>query len=327
MGALSILVTGANGFLGRAVADAAMAAGHQVRRHGRAPGAGVDHAVDLGDPAAFEALCGAVAGVDAVIHTASAMVGDDAVHARDTIAATEALCRAMSSVTSGASGVESGAHLVLISSIAVYDADALPEGAVVDETAPLERDPARRDAYARAKLLQEAVARQSGVPLWCLRPGAIFAPGRLWNAHIGPKIGPVLFSLGRGGELPLVSVHSCAEAAVLAAEKAPEGDKTVNDWAVNIVDDNLPDRAGFLSILGVRATRVLSWRVLDVAGQVLGALPGIGPRLPGLLRPGALRARMRPARYSNARAKALLGWQAGDARARLVAAKAAEGAP
>ena len=56
---------------------------------------------------------------------------------------------------------------------------------------------------------------------------------------------------------------------------------------------------------------------------MLGAL-GLGPRLPGLLRPAVLHARMKPLRYSTARLEALPGWEPGPGFAELMAAAQAE---
>ncbi|KAA0920360.1 NAD-dependent epimerase/dehydratase family protein [Aquicoccus porphyridii] len=307
MGALSLLVTGAGGFVGREAVAAALARGHKVRalvRQSCAAFAGMRDveciAFDLGHDRA--ALAKALRDVDAVIHCAAALGGDDAAMQRDTLAPTRALIDAMSATTPKP-------RLVLVSSVAVHDADALPENTVIDETGPLEQAPDARDAYTRAKLAQEKMVREAGLAGWIARPGAVYGPGRLWNAHLGPRLGPVLIRLGGAGQIPLVSVRTCAEALVLAAETDPPGHGML---PVLLVDDDLPDRAQFLSALGPRAPSFvlpLSWRILDRLAPGLAHVPGLAPRLPGLLRPRPLRARMRPARYSNAHARAVLGWQ------------------
>lgn len=76
---MKLLVTGGAGHLGRDLVQAAVAAGHTVRiasRRARPPAAPAEHEwvqLDLGDTsrAAAEALRGALAGVDAIVHAAS----------------------------------------------------------------------------------------------------------------------------------------------------------------------------------------------------------------------------------------------------------------
>lgn len=306
MGALTILVTGAGGFIGREVVETALARGHGVRalvRRNCSDFAGIDGleciAFDLADDAG--ALDNALRGVDAVIHCAAAMGGDDAAMQRDTVAPTRALVRALKAANPQT-------RLVLLSSIAVYAPDALPEMATIDENTPLEEFPEGRDAYTRAKLAQEAAVRGSGLSGWIARPGAVYGPDRVWNAHLGPKIGPVLLRLGREGQIPLISVAGCAEALVRAAETPPP---VRGMRAVNLVDDDLPDRERFLLALGRTAPGLIvpvDWRLFDRLAGLFTRFPGLARRMPGLLRPGQLRARMRPATYSNARARAELKW-------------------
>jgi nucleoside-diphosphate-sugar epimerase len=191
-------------------------------------------------------------------------------------------------------------RVVLASSIAVYDADA---SGVVTEATPLEAAPARRDAYARAKIAQEGMLRDSGLRHTILRPGAIIGPGRVWNPHLGPVIGGVLMLMERHGEVPLVSLTDCARAFVLAAEMPGEG------RALNILGRDRPTRARFVATLRQagwpRHVLRLNWRLLL---PLAWCLVPLGDRVPGLLRPAVLRARMRPVRYDIAAAKAALGW-------------------
>ena len=74
------------------------------------------------------------------------------------------------------------------------------------------------------------------------------------------------------------------------------------------MDADLPDRPRYLSALQrggwPRLVVPLSWRGFDA---VAGLLSPMAPRLPGLLRRPALRARMMPLAYSNARMQARLG--------------------
>jgi nucleoside-diphosphate-sugar epimerase len=266
---LTLMITGAGGVLGRAVVDEAQARGHEVRALTRDD-------LDLAS-GAFPALDG----VDCVIHLAGSLSGDWSVQARDTVEATRRLLEAMQAQPLPP-------RLVLASSIAVYSADA---NGVVTEATPLEGRPARRDAYSRAKLAQEGLLRESGLRHTILRPGAILGHGRVTTAHLGPSAGGTLILMERGGEVPVVSLADCARAFVLAAEVPGEG------RALNILGPDRPTRARYLAALRrtgwPRHVLPLNWRLLMPLAWCLSPL---GARLPGLLRPAILRARMRPLR-------------------------------
>ncbi|MFT6229365.1 MAG: nucleoside-diphosphate-sugar epimerase, partial [Paracoccaceae bacterium] len=168
----TILITGANGFLGRRIVAAARARGLPVRALVRRPAPdapwagdeGVEEIVrDLSAPGTLP-----LDGVGAVIHAAATMQGDDVAHATGTLAPTRALLDAMAGTA---------ARLVLVSSFSVYGYAALPAGCALDETVPVEPDPHLRDAYCRAKLAQEAMVAEAvqhhGLTARILRPGAI----------------------------------------------------------------------------------------------------------------------------------------------------------
>ena len=298
---LRLLVTGAAGVLGGAVARAAATRGHEVIRLVRASGAAERPGqrtvvADLSTP---DAAAGALEGVDAVVHCAASLTGGPDLQARDTIAATENLVARMH--TSGVG------RIVLVSSYAVYDYRALPAGGRLDEATPLERDPATRGPYVEAKLTQEQIVREAGAALdWrIVRPGLVFGPGRGWFYHLGMPIGSrVWLALAGGAELPLTHVDNCAE-AIVAAASSPTG-----RVAVNIVDDARPTRTAYMRALatatapGVRVVD-LPWAVLAAGGAVASAA-GVTP---GMLNPARLAARCKPLTYDNAAAKAAFGWQ------------------
>ena len=277
---LNLLVTGAGGFLGSAVVAEARARGHTVRQVTRAE-------VDLakGD------LSGFLDGIECVIHLAGSLSGVWAVQSRDTLSATRRLIAAMQAQPLPP-------RLVLASSIAVYSADA---SGVVTEATPLEDRPERRDA--RAKLVQEDLMRSSGLRHTILRPGAILGPDRVMTAHLGPGMGGTLILMERGGEVPVVSLTDCARAFVLAAETAGEG------RALNILGADRPTRARYVAALRrtgwPRHVLPFNWRMVAPLAWLLSPL---GARVPGLLRPAVLRARMRPVRYDITAAELALGW-------------------
>lgn len=297
MGALTLLITGAAGYIGRHALAEARRRGHQVIAVTRSElSDDWDDGItvlrcDLTQGGA--ALTEACARADAVIHCAASMSGDHAAHQRDTLDATRTLTAAM----------PRGGKLVLLSSIAVYGWDDVAPDDFVTEDTPLERHPDRRDAYAAAKLAQEGIAQASAkdhaLQLTILRAGAVFGPGRLWNAHFGPMLGPLLIRMESRGQLPLCHVSTCAQALIAAAERPATG-------PINVLDDDLPHRDRYLNCLdaGPKLTLPLNWRWVLPLAHLLSPL---GPNRPGLLRPCVLRARFLPLRYDNSRMRAVLG--------------------
>ncbi|PZX13451.1 UDP-glucose 4-epimerase [Palleronia aestuarii] len=312
-----IVVTGAGGFLGQALVAAAREAGHAVTALSRGEGppawaedAGI--AAHRADLAAGSDLKESFAGADAVIHAAAGR-GDDAAHARDTRAATEAVVAAM----------PPGARLVLVSSFSVYAAAGLPDWATLDETSPTEPDGAVRDAYARAKIAQEkiavAAAQTAGLDLWILRVGTLYGPGHLWTARLGWEKGGRVVSPGGDAPVPAIHVnHAAADlvAAATAEERGWPEDLPVLEGAghvriVNLVDPDPPTQGQWLAAIGrgrvvkiPRRPLMKAAGMLDLAGSLV---PGLEARLPTGLGEAVLAARFKPLRYSTARAEDRLG--------------------
>src|SRR6185503_175467 len=122
--AMRILVTGASGFIGRHVAAAARDRGHALRllthtadAAGTANGSVESVAHDL---RRREGLADIVRGVDAVIHCAALLNGSEHDQQAVTVDGTKNLLDAMA-----AAGV---AHIVLISTFALYDYRRIPAG-------------------------------------------------------------------------------------------------------------------------------------------------------------------------------------------------------
>lgn len=311
MGQITIMITGAAGYVGRACVTRARALGHHVVAVVRLASVAPDDwsgddgievvEADLSQPDCVPLLN--MLGVDAVIHAAASLTGDDTEQERVTLGGTRHLLQAMATA-------DEPPRLVLVSSVSVYSGMGLAPFAVVDETAALERNGASRDAYCRAKLEQERITAETamdlGAELRIMRVGAVYGPYRLWNAHVGAGFGPLLMRLGRDGEIPLAHVDYVAQALIQAAQlpvpDSPDGALEV----LNLIEDDLPDRVRFLNAMmrcgWPKMVLPLSWRVFDLLAGVLDGLPG----RPGLLRQETLRARMLPVTYPNTRLKTRL---------------------
>jgi len=293
MGALTLAITGATGYLGQEVVAQARDHGHSlhlfVRDARQVPsGWAADSAITLHEGPLTQMTAADLAGVDAVLHLAAAMTGDDAAQETGTLAPMRAVCAAIA-----ASPVPP--RLVLASSISVYG--GLNAGDTVTEDSPLEDMPAGRDAYTRAKLAQEDMARalaaQTRAAVAILRIGAIWGPGRLWNGHLGVALGPLLIRMGSGGQIPLAHVETAAAMVLRAARVTLTGLRVAN-----VLDADLPGRATYVAALRrggwPRAVLPVGWPVMR-ALSALGAMPGA----PGLLRAPVQRARIMPLRYAN----------------------------
>src|SRR3712207_3526171 len=160
---MKLLVTGANGFLGRHVVAEALRRGHAVRAMVRS----VKDAARNGwvgrpniewvqaDLRSRRGLVNAVSGCDAVLHLAAAKSGDIYAQYAGTVVATENLLAAMTEAGVG--------RIVGISSMAVYHYPHVEAGPVVDDAAPPDHYCVDRDAYGHTKLSPENLVAREGV--------------------------------------------------------------------------------------------------------------------------------------------------------------------
>jgi nucleoside-diphosphate-sugar epimerase len=313
---VTALVTGAGGFLGTALVERLLAHGwadlrclHRSRRderrlaelRARHPGARLE-SVD-GDLLSPADAARAVEGIDTVFHAAAGVRGRPEEIARDTVDATRVLMEA------AAGRVR---RVVLVSSLAVYGASELRDGAVVDESTPLEPHPERRDPYTRAKLRQEALAaaaqRAHGFELVVLRPGVLYGPGGSGlSPRIGVPAGGVFLHVGNSNRLPLSYVENCADAAALAGAVRGAAGRVFN-----VHDDDLPTCAeylrGYADAIGGMRTLPIPYAVatfLASAAEHVARFRGGPP--PGITRHAAATLWRRGRRFDNAALKAL-GW-------------------
>lgn len=314
---MRLLVTGAGGFLGRAVVDAALERGHYVRALLRPASAAVpmrwtgEARIEVvhGDLRVREGLASLLDGIDGVIHLAASKSGDLHEQLGGTVIATENLLDAM---------VKANVRrLALTSSFAVYEYMRRWSWSRLDEDSPLAQRPGEREEYCQTKLFQERLAREYAARHWwriaVLRPGVIFGRGNLWSARLGTQAGRWWLCTGLFNRLPLTYVENCAEAVVCGVE-LEGGNREV---VVNVVDESPMALTYLRAVRRSTSSRAfivpMPWLVIRLlarlawlANRVL--FNGRG-KLPGVLVPAKLHARSRPLRYSNERLRRVLDWQ------------------
>jgi nucleoside-diphosphate-sugar epimerase len=191
-----VLVTGANGFIGRALCPALAAAGFVVRRAVR--GGSTPEAFAVGDIGPDTDWCAALAGSRAVVHLAAR------VHVlRDEAADVEAAFHAVNTEgtlnlarQAAAAGVK---RFVFVSSIKVNGEGRAMPYTEIDPAAP-------QDAYARSKWAAEQglweIARETGLEVVVTRPPLVYGPG------VGANFERLLGWVARGWPLPFGRVDN-----------------------------------------------------------------------------------------------------------------------
>jgi len=224
------LVTGAAGFLGRAVVAALLARGKSVRVLVRNPasaaafGDGVQVLVgDLGDPRAVDF---AVAGARQVFHVGAAMRGSPRAFEAGTVWGTRNVVDACTK--------HATERLVYVSSLSVLDHAGRDPQASVNEQSALEPEAQRRGAYTQTKLaaenLVQGAIRQRGLRAVIIRPGQIFGPGAERVTPNGTiAIAGRWIAVGEPSQtLPLVYLDDVVDALLLAADSARALGHTIN---------------------------------------------------------------------------------------------------
>ncbi|HVS03501.1 MAG TPA: NAD-dependent epimerase/dehydratase family protein [Thermoanaerobaculia bacterium] len=235
-----MLLTGASGFLGRAVARQ-LAPGHQLRlllrptssRDGLPPGVELTE----GDVTDRDSLARAVAGCEAVVHAAALvkLVAPADAFERVNVGGLENVL-----AVAPAAGVE---RVVYVSSFIALGPTEGGPGGTLDETAPA-ADRSWINPYERTKTLADRLARRAieqGLPVVVVYPGVIYGPGAMTEGNL--VVRGVLEVLhrrlpalvgDRGRRWSYVHVDDVAAGIVAALERAPPGRRYV------LGGDNVP---------------------------------------------------------------------------------------
>ena len=312
---MKALVTGANGFLGRHVVAALVARGHAVRALVR-PAVSVEGLGWPASPVSIEIvradlrtaadLGRAFDGVDVLVHLAAAVTGGEDLQFASTVVGTERLLGAMAGT-----GCR---RMVLASSFAVYDWSAIR--GTLDEDSPLEPVPDlyERDGYTIAKWWQERVTRrfaaEHGVSLTVLRPGFIWGRDHGYVAALGHQVGRLHVVIGPRSRCPLTHVENCADLFAVAATDPRAAGRTFN--VVDGAGERIwPYLGTYLRGVGERGLRIpIPYRpTLALVRLAYATLFRRNPKLPHILVPARFESRLKPLRYTNRRAREVLGWR------------------
>jgi nucleoside-diphosphate-sugar epimerase len=223
---MRVCITGATGFIGRALASRLLSEGARVRVLARpSPRAEALRSqgaeIISGSLADDEAIRRAVEGAEIVYHTAALVDAHGPrakffdVNVRGADAVLQASLRARPR------------RIVYLSSIAVYG--PLQDDEWIDEDTPFDELPEERDFYAHSKIEADRLAlkfsKHSPVPVSIFRPGIVFGPGRpLPTALLGARLGKFDIVFGRPNQpFPLSYIDNLIDAIELAARE-PEND-------------------------------------------------------------------------------------------------------
>lgn len=297
----SILVTGANGFVGRSVCRTLMANGHDVTALVRCAGASAGATREWSHGGAdFSGLAEAWPGEfvpDCVVHLAARVhVMNDA--AADPLAAFRATNVDGALRVARAARERGVRRMVFVSSVKA--AAEFDGGVPLAESMPAAPD----DAYGLSKLQAEEVLWQygelSGLEIVIVRPPLVYGPG------VGANFLQMMNALWRRLPLPfgavdarrsLVYVENLADALMHCAT-----DPRAADACFYVCDDQNPSVAGLLRALGFHLGRPA--RLLPVPVSLLrtaGALTGRGAQMNRLTQ---------SLRVDDSRIRETLGWTA-----------------
>jgi nucleoside-diphosphate-sugar epimerase/peptidoglycan/xylan/chitin deacetylase (PgdA/CDA1 family) len=274
---VTLLVTGAAGFLGTAVVERLLAHGYtdircNVRRQAdivkldalsrRYAHSRLEYCV--GNLKYRDDAARTVDGAQLIFHLAAGKKGAAADLFLDTVVASRNLLDAVAD--------RKPMRIVLVSSFAVYGVAGLRPGAQVNEQTVLEPHPEWRDHYSHTKLRQEQLfwkyQQRSGFELVVLRPGVVYGPtGGHFSNRGGLMIGKWQLHFGGSNLLPLTYVENCAEAVVFAGTHQHAAGQVYN-----VHDDDLPTCREYLRAYKKYVGKIRSISVPYFGVQLLSAL-------------------------------------------------------
>jgi nucleoside-diphosphate-sugar epimerase/peptidoglycan/xylan/chitin deacetylase (PgdA/CDA1 family) len=315
---MRVLVTGAAGFLGRALIERLLAHGYtdircNVRRRADIPAldallkryARYSLEYCVGDLRYRDDAARAVDDVQLIFHLAAGKKGTAADLFLDSVVASRNLLDAVAN--------RKPMRIVLVSSFGVYGVAGLRRGTQVNEQTVLEPHPERRDHYSYAKLRQEELfweyQQRNGFELVVLRPGVIYGPdGGHFSNRVGLSIGKWHLHFGGSNPLPLSYVNNCAHAVVIAGTHPRAAGQVYN-----VHDNDLPTCREYLSAYRKYVTNIRSISVPYFGVQLFSTMVAKYHRyskgqLPAILTPYKAASLWQGNRFDNSKLRSI-GWR------------------
>ena len=318
----SILITGANGFIGSRVVETLLRYGFGNLRCFVRHSSNLDALnriiesygdskiqIFTGNLASYEDCEMASRDVSVIYHLAAGMTGKSFANAyTNSVITTRNLLEATLKH-------KSLKRFLNVSSFTVYSNAGLKPGALLDETCEIESHPELKgEAYCFAKVKQEELVleygRKHNTPYVIMRPGAVYGPGSTSiTGRIGIDIFGIFLHLGDSNRIPLTYVDNCAEAVVLGGLK-----KSVDGEVFNIVDDELPTSRQFLKLYKKNVRHFTSIYIPKIISYSLCFIwekfsKWSGGKLPLAFNRKRWSADWKGNCYSNGKLKKFLGWK------------------
>jgi nucleoside-diphosphate-sugar epimerase len=285
-----VLVTGASGTVGSAVAQRLCAAGLAVRGTSRRAAASESRdaerrgyalvRADLGNPVG---LAEVAAGADVVVHCAATLGNDLPECIATNIEGTQNLIEAL---------LRAGTRrLVHISTISVYDARS---GLLFDEDSPIWTEPGPGYGYSKAEAERRVVAaRERGLASVILRPAVVLSmhENSYWGPQAVARARSSSLPVFPGHQLPYVHIDNLSDAVLLAAREPGALGRTYNvvdaigrateyaaaiETAIGRATTPIPS----LPLADIKAERIrreLGYAPADLWGDFLGELAQLAP--------------------------------------------------
>ncbi len=299
-----VLVTGATGFVGRALVRRLSREGARVRALVRTPAKaerveGLEGVVPVqGDLVDEVAMAEAVRDVRVVVNSAAALRGTEAEQERINITGTRILAEA-----AAGAGVDRFVH---ISSVAVY---GFQPGVRLDESS---KAPPGTYTYGRTKAGAERsvreVAARTGLSVSIVRPGTIYGPeARTWSGRLfgWSQRRPLWLPAGGRGTVPYIYVDDVVDLCLVCADHPEAAGETFN-----AVMDPPPT---LREVLGAWARLTGEPRFLTLPTGLLRPIAWLlarrgDPDSPRRQAPTVLRMLGEPTRWPMDKARDRLGW-------------------
>lgn len=311
---MSILVTGANGFLGCETVKAMLGQGltdiYCMVREGSSTNGleNLDVKIVRGSLNDQEVVKKVLENIDTVVHIAASKSGSPMGMFNETVVSTEILLDEMEQ--------KGTKRLIFISSFSLYGTSLCSKGAVVDESTPVEPHPELRDPYSWVKYYQEKLCIQRceklDIDLVIHRPGVIYSDEKdMFSPRVGFALPGMPFFLIVGGnaKVPFVHVKNCALAIALSIDN-----EQATGEIFNLVDET-PTQKQAIKLYERHFTKIKNKITLPLGVYLLGGrfaewiYKKSKGNFPNIFSPYRAKTMYTPFDFSNEKVKQVLGWK------------------